>query len=223
MTELRTEEEQVEAIKKWWRENGLSTMLALVLGLGAYFGWNYWQTQQQQQLETASFLYNKLVQVVAVNQGQEASAAAKDEMNTLANELKNDFAKTTYGDFGALFAARFAADEGNYEQAAVELNQLLNSTKKDAIKHVAQARLAQLYVQQDKLAEAIALVEKSPSAAFLPQFAEVRGDALYRQGNVAEAVKAYQEAQVAAQAQGMNGQLLQRKIDSLTTTLAGDI
>lgn len=220
MTELRTEEEQVEAIKKWWRENGTSIILALVLGLGGYFGWNYWQDQQQAEADAASSLYNQLVQVVAVSQGQELSEQAKDEFKTLANELKNNFSKTTYGEFGALFAAKFAADEGNFEQAAQELQALLEDSKHEPVKYTAQARLAQLYVQLDKLNEALALVSTAPSQAFTPQFAEVKGDALYRQGNTLEAVKAYQEAQAAAQAQGLDTQNLQRKIDFLAS--AGD-
>lgn len=220
MTELRTEEEQVEAIKKWWRENGTSIILALVVGLGGYFGWNYWQDQQQTEADTASSLYNQLVQVVAVNQGQELSEQAQDEFKTLANELKNNYAKTTYGEFGALFVAKFAADEGNYEQAAQELEDLIASSKKAPVKHIAQARLAQVYIQQEKLTEALALVSTVPNQAFVPQYAEAKGDALYRQGNLTDAIKAYQEAQAAAQSQGLDTQGLQRKIDFLAS--AGD-
>ena len=220
MTEFRTEEEQVEAIKKWWRENGTSILLALVLGLGGYFGWNFWQDKQQNHIENASALYNQLVQLVVVNQGVEPTDAAKDSMKTLANELKNTYANTTYGDFGSLFVARFAADEGNYAAAEQELKQLAAQSKKDPVKFTAQARLAQVYIQQDKLAEALVLVEKAPNEAFAVQFAEAKGDALYRQGNVQQAISAYQEAQSAALKQGVDTQTLQRKIDSLAT--AGD-
>src|SRR5690554_5611150 len=117
MADYLTEEEQVAAIKKWWKENGTSIVLALILGLGGYFGWNYYKQEQSGQLENASLIYNQLVQVVAVNQGKEPSQADKDSMKTLANELKDNFAGTSYGNFGALFAARFAADEGNFDQA----------------------------------------------------------------------------------------------------------
>lgn len=218
MTELRTEEEQVEAIKKWWRENGTSILLALVLGLGGYFGWNYWKSNQQEKTEVASALYNQLIQMVAVNQGQALNDTTKDQMKTLANELKNNFSGTTYSDFGALFVARFAADEGNYDAAAQELKALAENSKQEPIKYTAQARLAQVYIQQDMLNEALALVATTPDAAFAPQFAEAKGDVLYRQGKLTEAVKAYQEAQAAAQSQGLDTQELQRKIDSLASS-----
>ncbi|MEW8396328.1 MAG: tetratricopeptide repeat protein, partial [Candidatus Thiodiazotropha sp.] len=39
MSEYQTEEEQVEAIKRWWKENGTSVIAGLVIGLGGIFGW----------------------------------------------------------------------------------------------------------------------------------------------------------------------------------------
>lgn len=220
MAELLTEEEQIAAIKKWWKENGTSIILALILGLGGYFGWNYWKETQSVEVETASVLYNQLVQIVAVNQAAEASQQDKDTMKTLASELKNNFSNTSYGNFGALFLARFAVDAGDFDQAAAELEALIANTKQEPIKFTAQARLAQVYIQQNKLAEALALVNDIPDPAFAPQFEEAKGDALFRQGNNLEAIKAYQKAQAAAQSQGLDTQLLQRKIDSLAS--AGD-
>ena len=40
-----SEEEQVQAIKKWGKENGPGIIAGLILGLGALFGWRYWQGQ----------------------------------------------------------------------------------------------------------------------------------------------------------------------------------
>ena len=39
MEQYRTEEEQVEALKKWWEENGRSTVVAVIVALGLGFGW----------------------------------------------------------------------------------------------------------------------------------------------------------------------------------------
>ena len=38
MAEDITEEEQIEALKRWWAENGMQTVLAVVLVIGGYFG-----------------------------------------------------------------------------------------------------------------------------------------------------------------------------------------
>ena len=44
MAEDITEEEQIEALKRWCAENGMQTVLAVVLVTGGYFGWQFWGT-----------------------------------------------------------------------------------------------------------------------------------------------------------------------------------
>ena len=39
MADHITEEEQIEALKRWWDENGKQVVLAIVLTVGGYFGW----------------------------------------------------------------------------------------------------------------------------------------------------------------------------------------
>ncbi len=54
MDAYRTEEEQVEALKAWWDENGRSIVVAIVIALAAGFGWQGWKSQQEGQAEAAS-------------------------------------------------------------------------------------------------------------------------------------------------------------------------
>ena len=42
MADHITEEEQIEALKRWWDENGKQVVLAIVLTVGGYFGWQAW-------------------------------------------------------------------------------------------------------------------------------------------------------------------------------------
>lgn len=220
MTDLRTDEEQVELIKSWWKENGKTLLLSVIVVLGGWFGWNSWQTSQQQKAEAASELYSQLVDAVAQpaaqqTEEQKASAVA------LATELKTTYAGTAYADFGALFLARFAADAGDFDAAAAELQAVVNTSKADAVKYTAQARLAQVLIQQEKFDEALALVNTVPDPAYTVQFEDAKGDALYRKGDNAEARNAWIRARDAAQTLGLNTQPLQRKIDALAA-VAGD-
>lgn len=213
MTELRTEEEQVEALKKWWKANGVAILLAVVVGLAGYFGYNYWKNQQSIKLDAASDLYNQLVQIAAK---PSLDSAEQDQALALANELKADYAGTTYAQFGALFVARFAVEKGEFDQAAAELSALAKDSSEDSIKYTATARLAQVLVQQAKFDEALALVNTVPNTAYTAQFEEVKGDALYRKGDLKAAREAYLRAKEAAQAMGANPIILQRKVDALT-------
>ena len=53
----RTEEEQVEALKRWFRDNGRSLVTAILIALILVFGFRYWQDSQLRQREAASAQY----------------------------------------------------------------------------------------------------------------------------------------------------------------------
>ena len=55
----KTDDEQAEDIKKWWKENGLSVAAGIALAVAALFGWEYWQKYQITQAESASTLYSE--------------------------------------------------------------------------------------------------------------------------------------------------------------------
>ena len=68
MVELRSEEEQLDAVKRWWKENGMSLIAGAVLAAAGVFGWNAWQNYQQGQAEAASMRYQQLVNMTAGNE-----------------------------------------------------------------------------------------------------------------------------------------------------------
>lgn len=100
----RTEEEQVEALKAWWRENGKSTLVAIALAVMGVFGWQGWQKQQQADQSTASAIYQNLLTAANGDNGQ-ATLAQIATANHLADTLKADYTGTTYAHFAALYKA----------------------------------------------------------------------------------------------------------------------
>ncbi len=46
MAEHLSEEEQLEALKRWLSENGTSTVVGVVLAISGYLGWGFWQDKQ---------------------------------------------------------------------------------------------------------------------------------------------------------------------------------
>jgi predicted negative regulator of RcsB-dependent stress response len=83
------------------------------------------------------------------------------------------------------------------------------------VTYLAQVRLARVFVQQNKLDEALALVATTPEESFTVQYEETKGDILFAKGELVSARDAYQAARAAAMALGINTQVLQRKIDDL--------
>lgn len=219
--ELRTEEEQVEAIKKWWNENGKSLIITIVVVLAGYFGWNGYQENQRVQGEAASSIYQQLVNK-ATKPLADQTEADKTEIETVAAQLKAEFPNSLYAKFAGLYLAKFAIEANNFEAAAAELQSLVDAGEKGPIAYLAQVRLARVFIQQEKLDEALALVETTPEASFAAQYEEVKGDVLFAKGDLAEALSAYQAARAAATSLGINTQVLLRKIDDLAgAKLAG--
>ena len=68
------EDEQVEALKTWWRENGKSTVITIVVVLAAIFGWRGWQQQQSAEVEAGSLMYQSLLMALSANGGQLTAA-----------------------------------------------------------------------------------------------------------------------------------------------------
>jgi len=99
---MRSEEEQVEALKNWWKENGKSLVLTIALALAVIFGWKAWQNNQRIATENAGIMYQNLVQAVRL---ASAPQATDDQWTTaahLAKSLKDEYGDTAYARFGAL-------------------------------------------------------------------------------------------------------------------------
>ena len=65
MAELKTEEEQIEAFKAWWKKNGVMLIVAVAVAASSYFGWQAWKNSQANYTSEASALYQNLVQAAA--------------------------------------------------------------------------------------------------------------------------------------------------------------
>jgi predicted negative regulator of RcsB-dependent stress response len=212
--ELRTEEEQVEAIKNWWNENGKSLVVTIAVVLAGYFGWNGYQDNLRAEGEAASSIYQQLVSQ-ATKPLAEQSEADKRELEVVAAQLKTEYPGTLYAQFGGLYLAKFAIEANNFDGAATELQALVDAGKKGPVTYLAQVRLARVFIQLEKLDEALALVTTTPEASFAAQYEETKGDVLFAKGDLSAALTAYQTARTSAAALGINTQVLQRKIDDL--------
>ena len=56
MSDYQTDDEKVEELKAWWKENGVSVMVGIGLAVVALFGWEYWKKAQIENAVQASAL-----------------------------------------------------------------------------------------------------------------------------------------------------------------------
>lgn len=210
MTDMRTEEEQIEAIKKWWQENGKQTIVALVVVLGGWFGYQGYQGQQKQMGEAASVVYQEVLTLQNSETEEEKGRRA-----VLLDQLQKEYSSTVYAQYAGLFKAKDAVDAGDLAAAATELEAVKNNTSDDALRHLATTRLARVLVAQEKLDEALSILATDSSSAFSAEYFETKGDALLAKGDEAGARDAYSQAVVEAQRIGANNPVLKMKLDDL--------
>ncbi|WP_019528922.1 YfgM family protein [Dasania marina] len=214
-TDYQNDEEQIEAIKRWWKENGKSTLTGIALAIAAGFGWQGWQKQQQESAYAASSAYQNLLAVVAKDQ-----APLNDEQmataNYLADKVKNDYASSSYAQLAALYKAQLAVKASNLVDAETELRWVLAQSPTAEIKAQAQLRLAKVLLATEKYPLALAELAQ-PIVGFKPLYAELKGDILLAQGDEAAARAAYQQAKdLATATAGVSANnLLELKIQQL--------
>ncbi|WOJ93757.1 tetratricopeptide repeat protein [Congregibacter variabilis] len=214
MESYRSEEEQVEALKRWWKENGRSTMLGIALALGLGFGWQAWQKNQELAAQNASNLYQQMLQALSAEEDQTTTIGRQ-----IAQELKDNHRGTVYAQFAALHLARLAVNDGQPQAAEQELRWALAMADGNAdIQQVAQLRLARILASLDKHDEALGLLEGANSD-FAASYAIARGDILLSQGMEAEAFAAYESAMEAMDASAPIPQTLQDKLEYLGARL----
>lgn len=207
-----TEQDQVEALKKWWKENGRSVIAGLVIGVGGIGGWKLWMDRQEKQAINASTAYERLVQVVSTQRDTEAREQG--------DRLMQDYPKSAYATLSSLRLARLSLGQGNRDDARQYLQWVLDQAAQEELKDIARLRLARLLMADGQLGEALALVSAEGPAGFQAPYQETRGDILAAKGDAAGARAAYGRALAGLSPTG-NRRLLQMKLDNLGLDDAG--
>nr|WP_242521845.1 tetratricopeptide repeat protein [Motiliproteus sp. SC1-56] len=217
---MRTEEEQVEALKNWWRENGRSTLLGVGLAALAVFGWKAWQQHEQQTMQAGAMAYQSLMTAAATQPGAQLDGERRKTATHLAGQLKEEHQDSAYGLYAALWLAKSAAETGNLDQATAELEWVLAQEPESAIAEAARLRLARLKLAQGDPQGALARLEGAAEEGFQAAFYEIQGDAYQALGEEGKARAAYESA-LAASANGGHP-LLSMKLDDVAAIGAQD-
>lgn len=204
-----TEEEQLAQIKEWWQRNGKPLLLGGALALLLVFGWQFWQKHQLNQAQSASTVYQQLLNA-ALAEGKADTA----EVSRLGNLLQREFAGSHYAQYGSLFVAKVAVESGRLDEAATELQAVLDKPADKTLEELARQRLARILAAQDKAEEGLALLEGDAVEAFAASREELRGDLLVKLERPDEAHAAYSKAkELLSQDAAIGG--LQLKLDDL--------
>ena len=221
MDVYKTEEEQLESLKRWMRDNGRSVLTGLLIAVLVVVAGYSWKQRQQRDQETASMEYQNLIDAVR-QLDQQPTKEMTATAHHLADQLKTDFPNTTYAQFAALFKARLAVQDNDLKQAEAELRWVLEHKPSADVAALTNLRLARvLHAKKDDDA-ALALLDEKNARGYAFSYAQLRGDIHLARGDVAAARADYQHAQELERSlqTPVNDPLLEMKLRDLQTAPA---
>jgi len=200
-----TEEQQVEAIKGWWKENGNTLIIGAVVGLAGLWGWRFYNDSVVTGQEKASQAYADM------QLNFEAQGADKDLQNIstfVADNIDNN-----YGVLASLLLAKEAVNKKDYALAKTQLLQLQSQNSYKPLNAVINLRLARVQAELGEYKEALATLALISENKFLAKAYQVKGAVFLKQGEQEKARSAFQDA--INESEGRVDPILQLQFDDL--------
>jgi predicted negative regulator of RcsB-dependent stress response len=200
------EQEQLDAIKAWWKQYGNLVTWILIAVLGTYAAWSGWNLYQRNQAGQAAQLYDELQKAVG----------AKDVAKVLraAGDMEEKFGRTTYAEMSALAAAKAAFDANDLKAAKAQLLWVIEHGDEE-YKALGRIRLAGVLLDEKAYDEALKQLAAELPAQFRGVAADRKGDILVAQNKLEEARAAYRSALDLTDQRSSARQLIQLKLDAL--------
>ena len=180
------EEQEINQLKDWWKENSKTIIVAFILGIGGMFGWRYWQAYQAEQIAQASAQYDALIYSA---QQDEQAKKANIEQFVQANS------KTAYAVFALLDEAKKAAEKQDFAAAEANLNQALTQSQDEVLTSIVALRLSAVQFQLGQLDNALTTLNQVKGESFNARKAILTGDIQVAKGDKVAAKNSFEQAQ----------------------------
>jgi len=181
----QTEEQQVEAIKSYWQQNGNTIIAGIALGFAGFIGFNLYQDNKFEEELLVSDTYQTLIE----QSGKDAKAFTENGEKFISENGNNSYVSLT-----ALALAKESATHKDWPQVQKQLTTAIESAPTDGIKAIASLRLARVQVQLEQYSDALATLNNNLPESFTAAIEEIKGDAYLQQGKKDLARSAYQAA-----------------------------
>ncbi|BDH44938.1 membrane protein [Salmonella enterica subsp. enterica serovar Choleraesuis] len=200
------ENEQRDAIKNFFAENGKALVVGVVLGIGALVGWRYWSNGQVNSARESSLAYDNTVAALQSGKAQDLTAAEK-----FVAENSN-----SYGALASLSLAQKFVNQNELAKASAQLQQGLANAKDENLKALINLRLARLQVQQKQADAALKTLESVKGEGWNAIVADLRGEALLSKGDKQGARDAWTKGAASDSSPALR-EMMQMKINNLSS------
>ncbi|MEQ4641826.1 tetratricopeptide repeat protein [Providencia rettgeri] len=201
------ENDQVDAIKRFFANNGVALVVGLVIGVGGVFGWNYWQSHKTNVLQESAQKFEAVNSQLRSGSEQGIVAAQKFAAET----------DDVYSAMMGLELAQIAVDKGDLANAQTALTNALAKAKTVDMQDLINLRLARVQLAQGNADGAIASVANIKSKSWQATAQDVRGDALLHKGDKAGAKVAYAQGLESEGSQSIRG-ILTLKLNNVSNS-----
>ncbi|MBZ2396968.1 YfgM family protein [Erwinia amylovora] len=198
------DQEQTDALKNFFAQNGKALVVGVVLGVGALIGWRFWSNHQDSGSREVSAAYQQVTTALDASKPASIAAAAK-----FASENSN-----TYGALASLDVAKRHIDNNQLDKAAEQLQSGLKNTQDANLQAVLNLRLARIQLQQKQPDAVLKTLDGVKGDGWATIVADVRGEALLSKGDVQGARDAWGKG-IASDASSSLKEMLQMKVNNL--------
>lgn len=202
-----TDEQQVEALKKLWKEYGFALTAGVIIAIVIATGWRFYQQHITKRAQEASLIYERMMGDFMRNDIENV----KKQSEILIDQFK----RTPYATFATFALVKIAVEQKAYDQAIKLLDGVIQHCHNKDFCQIARIRAARLYLMQDQTEKALKILEPVENPSFNGLISEVKGDIYIKQGQKEKAKKAYQAALDQLPPQAAIRPLLQMKLDNL--------
>lgn len=199
------ENEQTDALRNFFANNGKALAIGVVIGIAALGGWRYWSSHQDDTAKTVSAQYQQLTSAMQAGKPETLEA-----VNRFASENSN-----TYGALAAMDLAKQYVDAGQLDKAATLLQNGLKDTKDANLQAVINLRLARIQLQQNQADAALKTLDGVKGDGWTAIVADIRGEALLTKGDKQGARDAWSKG-VESDAFPALKQMMQMKMNNLS-------
>ncbi len=201
------EQEQLDALKTWWKDNGKWLIAALVIALAAYGALTYWKHYQGKQAAEASTLYDEVLKQVASNDPK--------RINDSVAALVEKYSNTAYAPRAQLLAVQANMQTKDLARAKTQLEWVIAHASESGLQDTARLKLSGILLDEKNYTEAMKLLNATHPDAFMGLYSDIKGDVLAAQGKTEEARAAYKLAFEKMDSKSAYRNLIQLKLDGL--------
>ncbi len=201
------EQEQVDALRAWWKQYGTWVIVAVVVALLGFAGMQFWKKHQTEQSAEAAKLFTEVERQTLSNDPK--------RVNDAVAALVDKFGDTAYAPRAQLVAAQVNLQMRDAARAKTQLQWVIEHAREAGLQDTARLKLAALLLDEKDYDGAMKLLNAAHPEAFTGLYADLKGDVLSAQGKVEEARQAYKQALDKVEPSSMYRSLIQLKLDGL--------